>query len=211
MRKLESISGIAFKSGPVIIWVIIIGFLLMHWQAIPDTYPVHQGRGGNADAWVHKSFLGIVWPLAIPLFLYVLALVTAQIPKYVGTMDHRRDPFMEKAFELILFAVTYLASLLTGAIALSIPFHSVGGSIKWLPLIITLAVFALFEFIMMIIYLVSTKEQPKESKGDSYSGNRKDKSFWKWGQFYHNPDDPALWVEKRGGGGYTLNMAHRAS
>jgi uncharacterized membrane protein len=30
---------------------------------------------------------------------------------------------------------------------------------------------------------------------------------WKAGLVYHNPDDPAVWIEKRFGFGYTLNFA----
>lgn len=36
-------------------------------------------------------------------------------------------------------------------------------------------------------------------------------SYWKWGIFYFNPDDPALFVPKRHGFGYTLNFANRWS
>jgi uncharacterized membrane protein len=31
---------------------------------------------------------------------------------------------------------------------------------------------------------------------------------WKFGMFYFNADDAALWVEKRAGIGYTMNFAH---
>jgi uncharacterized membrane protein len=31
---------------------------------------------------------------------------------------------------------------------------------------------------------------------------------WKFGMLYFNPDDAALWVEKRAGIGYTMNFAH---
>jgi uncharacterized membrane protein len=34
---------------------------------------------------------------------------------------------------------------------------------------------------------------------------------WKLGMFYFNPDDPALFVEKRIGIGYTINFAHGSS
>jgi uncharacterized protein DUF5808 len=34
---------------------------------------------------------------------------------------------------------------------------------------------------------------------------------WKWGIFYVNPDDPAVFVRKRYGLGYTLNFANRWS
>lgn len=32
-------------------------------------------------------------------------------------------------------------------------------------------------------------------------------AFWKWGVFYYNPDDDAIFVEKRFGVGYTMNFA----
>ena len=34
-----------------------------------------------------------------------------------------------------------------------------------------------------------------------------DDQFWKWGMFYYNPNDPAIFVEKRFGIGITLNFA----
>ncbi|WP_158824757.1 DUF5808 domain-containing protein [Mucilaginibacter lacusdianchii] len=41
--------------------------------------------------------------------------------------------------------------------------------------------------------------------------NRKDIKYWKWGMFYYNPDDGAVWVEKRNNMGWTLNFAHKAA
>ena len=34
---------------------------------------------------------------------------------------------------------------------------------------------------------------------------------YRWGLFYANPDDPAIWVPKRLGLGWTLNFAHGKS
>lgn len=39
----------------------------------------------------------------------------------------------------------------------------------------------------------------------------RDDDHWVAGVFYYNPDDPALWVGKRLGIGWTLNFAHPAS
>jgi H+/Cl- antiporter ClcA len=39
-------------------------------------------------------------------------------------------------------------------------------------------------------------------------GNRTPDKCWKWGLFYYNPADPALWVEKRFGIGWTFNFGH---
>jgi uncharacterized membrane protein len=40
--------------------------------------------------------------------------------------------------------------------------------------------------------------------------NRDDDRYWKLGLFYFNPNDPAIWVEKRFGIGWTVNFAHPA-
>jgi uncharacterized membrane protein len=42
-------------------------------------------------------------------------------------------------------------------------------------------------------------------------GDRTPDECWKFGQLYFNPDDPAIWVEKRAGVGYTLNFGRPAS
>jgi uncharacterized membrane protein len=39
-------------------------------------------------------------------------------------------------------------------------------------------------------------------------GDRTPDELWLWGKFYHNPDDPALFVEARCGPGYTMNFGH---
>lgn len=45
----------------------------------------------------------------------------------------------------------------------------------------------------------------------SPAGDRTPDSCWKWGMFYFNPADPAIFIEKRFGLGYTLNFANRWS
>jgi uncharacterized membrane protein len=42
-------------------------------------------------------------------------------------------------------------------------------------------------------------------------GDRTPDKYWKLGLFYVNRDDPALFVEKRFGIGYTLNFGHPAA
>jgi len=41
--------------------------------------------------------------------------------------------------------------------------------------------------------------------------NRQNPNFWKGYFIYINPNDPAIWVKKRSGLGWTLNFAHRKS
>jgi uncharacterized membrane protein len=50
-------------------------------------------------------------------------------------------------------------------------------------------------------------------KEDESNGavNRDDDKYWKFGMFYYNPDDPAVFVEKRFGVGWTNNFARPMS
>lgn len=41
--------------------------------------------------------------------------------------------------------------------------------------------------------------------------NRANAEFWKWGIIYNNPNDQAIWVDKRVGIGWTLNFARKES
>lgn len=47
--------------------------------------------------------------------------------------------------------------------------------------------------------------------GQPDDGDRSPDAAWKLGLIYYNPDDPALWLEKRFGVGYTLNFGRPAA
>ena len=48
--------------------------------------------------------------------------------------------------------------------------------------------------------------------GSSQRDPHQDPSNWKWGIFYHNTNDPRVWVPKRNPVmGWTVNFAHRAA
>lgn len=49
---------------------------------------------------------------------------------------------------------------------------------------------------------------PKRRDGGNARGMSADPRAWR-GNFYVNPDDPALFVPKRQGAGWTLNLAHK--
>lgn len=54
---------------------------------------------------------------------------------------------------------------------------------------------------------IKVEEEAESSKAIQ----RDDESYWKFGRFYYNPNDPSLWVEKRFGIGWTLNFGRPAA
>ena len=53
-----------------------------------------------------------------------------------------------------------------------------------------------------------TKTSTSADRGRTDAVFRDDDRYWYGGFFYNNPDDPALFVEKRYGLGWTLNFGH---
>jgi uncharacterized membrane protein len=53
-----------------------------------------------------------------------------------------------------------------------------------------------------------TKTSIFADRGRSDAGFRDDDRYWSGGLFYNNPDDPAMFVPKRFGLGWTLNFGH---
>ncbi len=83
--------------------------------------------------------------------------------------------------------------------ALSVPFHLViTREIRGLLLGVVVA----FAFLRLLYGWTCAKLFPPpdiERNGDQ---------FWRWGLFYYNPSDPALFIQHRAGPGYTVNFAN---
>ena len=103
-----------------------------------------------------------------------------------------------RILELMLYPLTFLF--------LAISLLPVGRIPIWLiPSVVIL-------FIVAIIALVywgyskisspSARDEVPEPQNDVY---------WKAGAFYYNPNDPAVWVSRRVGIGYTMNFANKWS
>jgi uncharacterized membrane protein len=73
---------------------------------------------------------------------------------------------------------------------------------------ITAAMFAVC--IYRTFQMIKITMQLKATTGRSYVQRQADAEHWLWGGLvYFNPDDPALWVEKMVGIGYTVNLGNK--
>ncbi len=61
---------------------------------------------------------------------------------------------------------------------------------------------------MLILFLPAQRKA--DTPGDGYRGDfyRDDDRYWYGGFFYNNPDDPAMFVPKRYGLGWTVNFGN---
>src|ERR1017187_7888359 len=169
--------------------------LCLHWNAIPDRFPVHWGADGTTNGWSTRSFAGVYGPLflgtGVVLFLSVISAVTSW-----GSRRSARHP----AGQIVLIVVAYVIAAACSAAGL-LPLHmvSAGGLVAFLA--------ASLSFLAVMIWL----SLRRRAQTGAEAGEITPEAWWHGDQFYYNPRDPALFVEKRIGLGLTFNFGNRMS
>jgi uncharacterized membrane protein len=168
-------------------------YLQAHWGQIPEAFPVHWGADGQPNGWSHRTWHGVFGPLllctALNLFLLGLG--------WLFTHASRRTVmrFVTVRFtQYMLYPLTFTILLVALLPVVSTPL--------WLgPLVMLVSIGAI---------MVWGYRQLRAPAGDAVPEPQSD-SYWKAGMFYYNPNDPAIFVSKRVGIGYTVNFANKIS
>jgi uncharacterized membrane protein len=207
---------------PMMITVGFIAYTAAQYDSLPDQIPTHWGADGKPDAFSEKGPFSI---LSLPLILLTIQAMFLGINvmtkrsgiKLSATKSNTsriRQLGFRKYTSWLLLIMSVLMTLLLGYLQLSILHQGLGGEIfmTGLPII-----FLLLVLIMTGMYAfkvgqggsrleVDMTDLPAEGIMDV-----DDDQYWKGGIFYVNKDDPSIFVEKRFGVGWTINLAHPLS
>jgi uncharacterized membrane protein len=182
-----------------------VGWLLAHFDELPERYPVHWGASGQADRWVEKSMAAVLAPSAVGagllLMLLVIALMILRGAKRgsggeIGDFGLRHRTANVRLLALMMWALGAMFCVVALLPVLKIPSGP------------AMLVIMLSPVILILFYSVRLYSMSAEQTGGS-DGMPED--CWKFGSFDYNPADPALMVEKRSGPGFTLNFGNRLS
>jgi uncharacterized membrane protein len=169
-------------------------YLHSHWDQIPARYPVHFSYDGTPNRWVNRTVRGVYGPLLLgeelAVFLFGMALA--------GWYGSRRSESMRKPMLVVMIAVEWMIALLFGAI----PLWFAGGIAIPIP---ALVLGPLVLLIPAMAYAIRESNKPRDSLDPTPN------ECWKGGIIYYNPNDAALFVQRRDGIGFTVNMANRWS
>jgi uncharacterized membrane protein len=192
--------------------------LALAWPLIPDPVPTHFDINGAADAWRPKgpgAFAPIfgVQAMLTAVFAAVFPIVRKakrQIDVDDPEGSRMRDIRYRRAVSVMLVAGAALMNLFMGAIMVlsSLPMVDTGLLLGiCLALVIAVIAAGLIWFMLCVgqggSRLAARPRRAKEAVNTAVN----DDSHWALGQFYFNPADPSLFVEKRFGIGYTVNYA----
>jgi uncharacterized membrane protein len=175
--------------GPFVILAAAAVWLYLGWDRIPARFPVHWGAGGQPNRWAERTVMGVYGCLlyGTELCTWLAAMALAG---WYGTRRSRARPLMLG----VLVAVEYLLGVLLALTALEPLLATPVWVIVLLPVVVVIPT------LLVVIRKMSGVREPL-----TVAPAR----CWKAGAFYWNPADAALFVPKRDGLGYTLNMANR--
>lgn len=179
---------------PLAFLAVAAAYLHAHWDRIPLRYPVHFDISGAPDGWAQRSVRGVYGPLILggelTIVLFAMALA--------GWYGSRQSERMRKPVLIAMVAVEAAVALIFGSLVLRLP-GLVGIPLPWLvfgPLVVVIGA---------VVYAVHESNKPRNPVDPTPN------ECWKGGIIYYNPNDAALFVQRRDGVGFTVNLANRWS
>ena len=217
-----------FRNDKVIIpnfIFILVGFLIIlatvaapviMWDQIPDYVPTHFNSQNVATTYSAKSWsVFALMPItqAVILAIFVGANFTFKITKQnirannakVSIAQNRAFRYALSKYLLFMGCATLL---LMTFIQFMFIFPSWASHIMWIT-IFYMVLILVWIFVIVFKYGQGGERFKPTNLADETTNFQQvdDDEFWKWGVIYYNPNDSALFVEKRFGIGMTLNFA----
>ncbi len=198
--------GFAAQLLPFAALVAVGIFLRAHWSAIPDSFVIHWTADGTPNGWGHRTGPNVFGPLfiggALCLLLGSLALGLARAtrPQSPSGAPLRAERQFRRGIAWTLIGTEYLLAGMFAVIALLPLFPSL---VMWI-VVLGLSIPALATAPIVLL----AHRRARDLAGHPGGGDRTDDANWRAGIFYVNREDPALFVEKRFGIGYTLNFGN---
>lgn len=203
---------------PVAIIVMDVMLGMKAYPNLPEQIPMHFDQLGRPDRWSEKSIwsffalpFNLVWVTALMFFSYRIIGWSKQ---ELRADDPEASLKQQSAFRRRWSGfIVFLNILICGLMSFYF--------LKTLQMIhpgpgLTMGISIGFTVLMLGATLViafqtgqgGSRIRVPEKSGKTGITDRNDDRYWKWGLIYYNPDDPAMFVEKRFGIGWTNNFAN---
>lgn len=201
--------GVVGQLGPFLILFAAAAYVALNWEDVPARFPTHWNLAGKADGWTAKSIPGVFRGFAIGfvacgalLFTSYAVLNWTRLPRVAGHDGHQYRR-VRRISLLAQLAWAYLMAILMEWTTVVAMFSGNARELR-LPLVIRIAPFALVIVGTLFIRVMRRRavlEAPP-------IGDTTPDSSWILGRLYFNRADPTLFVERRMGLGYTLNLGN---
>ena len=222
LRRQGLPGGWLAQAGPFALLAAAAVYLQLHWSAIPERFPIHWGLNGQPNGWATRTVTGVYGPLLIAAAICAMlgglayGVLRGSRPIRIGGPSGQAEAGFRSTVAAVLVGAEYLMAIVFTWTALALLTHPgsespQGWEILVLTLVFMIATVALLvrlgqggtRAVQVSVAAAAEDRQPV--------GDRTRDRYWKAGLLYVNSEDPAIFVEKRFGIGYTVNFGRPAS
>lgn len=194
---------------PLAITAATVIYLALQYPSAPALLPQHYDLQGHVDRYAAKtipSFFLLVWlQLFMEGLLLVFALLTVRAKAIPGAADERFRRIWLRA----LFGMRALLILMFGALAAWLTANMTATTVSrngvW---IVTVPFLVIVLGGTLILSLRTGQGGARLGAPGEPATDRSDDRYWKLGVIYVNPGDPSIFVERRFGIGWTVNLGN---
>lgn len=207
------------------LFMIIINLYIGYkaYDNLPDIVPTHFNFAGEANGWTPKSYKLIIQMPAVQLFMTIIMFFSYKIIGWSKQQISASNPKSSKERNRI-FRYRWSVYMILMTIAINILFTA--GNLNILQVIkmsaktsmIVIFTITMLIVVSSIVMSVKTGQGGSKIKIESMDEenekvqDRDDDKYWKLANsIYVNKDDPAIFVEKRFGIGWTMNFGNTKS
>lgn len=193
-------------------------FLLNAYGQIPQKIPMQYDFSGEVTRYANKSLRTVlIFPILqvylTLLFLFINTII-AKAKQQVSAENPERSVRQNIIFRRRWSAFTIISGTAVVSIFLFTAFSMVYPVNPTLLMLVPFMVATGIVIGAIVLSLITGQGGSRLKMNAGKNGemiNRDDDRYWKLGQFYFNKKDPAIFVEKRFGIGWTSNWAHPLS
>jgi uncharacterized membrane protein len=198
-----------------------IAYARSHYAQLPVMVPTHFGLLGQPDAWKPRSFSSVmllpIMTLVMGLGLGGIAYLTGKAKRAIRYRDQGVSFAAQQRFRRMMANFLAMVSILVTGMMATLSRSSISVALKesralspaMMILVLALLVFALGGSITIAVKYGQGGSRLERSAADApLTDGLADNRLWVLGMFYVNREDPSLFVERRFGLGYTINLGN---
>ncbi|KUO50120.1 MAG: hypothetical protein APF76_06540 [Desulfitibacter sp. BRH_c19] len=200
---------------PTFIMFITLIMTIIFFEQIPNRIPIHYGFNWEPTNMIEKSNKTVLWVpvqqiFMIGLFVFINSMIS-RAKQQINAANPEKSLIQNQSFRrkwsgFIIFTGTIMV-LIFAFVQLSLIFDIDPKTLTFLNLSFTGCI-VLYAIVLSVFTGQGGSRIKVASGKDAKEIDRDDDIYWKLGQFYFNPNDPTIFIEKRFGIGWTLNFGN---
>jgi uncharacterized membrane protein len=200
---------------PFLIVLVTVLITFQNYQSMPEQIPTKYNFDGEVTNWVDKSYRSVLVMPILQVYLTLLFIlintIIAKAKQQVSAENPEESMYKNVVFRRRWSAYIIITGtavvLLFAFIQLSTIYPIDTGLMTTVPLLFTIGLVLGSVFLSITTGQGGSRLKTAATGANGAVIDRDDDRYWKLGVFYVNPNDPSLFLEKRFGVGWTINLA----